>query len=97
MVEAIPPSERGVHFARLKHLFGQSVQERRDLPNGYAFRFLPETFEELALFVSLERRCCPFLSFELSLAADAGALWLRMTGPDGVRGLLAEELNAASA
>lgn len=57
MIEAIPENERPAHFALAAELFGRLAQERRDLPNGYSFRFAPEALEPLARFVSKERRC----------------------------------------
>ncbi len=70
--------------------------ERVPLPEGYAFRFDCSEFEDVARFVTNERRCCPFLTFEVELAAQSGPIWLRMTGPEGTRAILDAELNLAS-
>lgn len=91
--DAIPAEQRRAHFALAHQLFSERAQERTDLPNGYAFRFAPESFEAVASFVANERRCCPFMSFELTLTPAPGALWLRMTGPEGTREVLKSELN----
>jgi hypothetical protein len=48
--------------------------------------------EELARFISKERRCCPFLRFEIVIMPGGGPLWLEMTGPEGTRQFLAAEL-----
>jgi hypothetical protein len=93
---AIPLAERPAHFALLARLFGEAVRERHDLPDGYAFRFDAESFEQVARFVANERRCCPFLTFTVELAQEAGPIWLRLTGPPGTRELLDAELGAAS-
>ena len=90
---AIPTAERKGHFTLAHTLFTELAQERIDLPSGYAFRFRPESFGAVARFVENERRCCPFLSFELSLTAQPEALWLRMSGPEGTREVLRGELN----
>ena len=90
--ERIAPGERPAHLALVRQLFGEMVRERTDLRNGYAYRFRPEAFELLARFIANERKCCPFLSFELELPADAGPLWLRLTGPAGTRAVLEAEL-----
>ena len=92
LVDAIPRAERSAHFALLAYLFRQAVQETQSLPDGHAFRFSPETYDKVAQFVSRERLCCPFLTFEITVSAADDAVWLRMTGPDGVREFLAAEL-----
>lgn len=92
---AIEPSARTAHFALARELFEKRAEERATLPNGYAFRFSPAALEDVARFVANERKCCPFMSFELTLASESGPLWLRMTGPEGTRGVLDAELNLA--
>jgi len=89
---AIPETERSAHVALASELFGQRVQERQDVPHGYAFRFSPDTLSELARFLTNERRCCPFLSFDIAIASNGGPVWLRITGPEGSREFLASEL-----
>lgn len=90
--DAIPASERDAHFARLTRLFTTAVRERRTLPDGYAYRFDADVFDEIARWVSHERRCCPFLAFAIELAAADGAIWVRLTGPVGTREFLDAEL-----
>ena len=94
---AIPAAERKAHFDLARDLFTRRATERVPLPEGYAFRFDSEAFEDIARFVTNERRCCPFLTFEVELAAQSGPLWLRMKGPDGTREILDAELNLAGA
>lgn len=89
---AIPSTERAAHFALARELFTELAQERSALPSGYAFRFRPDAFAALARFVANERKCCPFMNFELALASESGPLWLRMTGPEGTRQVLEVEL-----
>ena len=89
---AIPASERSAHFALVSRLFGEAAREKQDLPDGLAFRFEADAFEEIARFVAKERRCCPFLAFAVEVSPDAGPLWVRMTGPVGTREFLDAEL-----
>ena len=91
--DAIPTAERGAHFARLTRLFTESVLEKRDVPDGYAFTFDADAFDELTHWISLERRCCPFLRFTIELTPDAGEIRLQLTGPAGTREFLDAELH----
>ena len=43
-------------------------------------------------FVAMERDCCRFLSFDVRLAAERGAIWLAMEGPKGVKEFARAEL-----
>jgi hypothetical protein len=91
---AIEPALRAQHSALASYLFNEAAQERQELPDGYAFRFAAELYDQVAAFVANERRCCPFLRFELDLPAERGPLILRMTGREGVKQLLQAELGA---
>ncbi len=57
---------------------------RIELPND------PELLRNALELVLLERRCCPFLSLELSFAAGDGPAALQIGGPPGVKEFLAE-------
>jgi len=84
----IPADERDAHFALLSRLLTEAVRERLGNPDGYAFRFDGEMFDDIARYVSNERKCCPFLDFVIEVASDGGPLWLRLTGPSGTREFL---------
>jgi hypothetical protein len=71
-----------------------AVQETRELPDGYSFR-LPsdeEMIQRTAEWITLERRCCPFIAFELEVGREGGPLWLSLTGREGVKPFLKMEL-----
>ena len=72
----------------------RSQQEARWLPDGVALRFAadPEPLGTLATFIALERRCCAFLRFRLTVEPGGGPVWLELTGPPGTREFLAAEL-----
>jgi hypothetical protein len=89
---AIAAEERPGHFALLQRLFIENVRERRDLVDGYAFRFDATEYEDVVRFVSKERSCCPFLTFRIDVPAHESSLWLSMRGPVGTRELLDAEL-----
>lgn len=85
---AIVADEREGHFALVHRLFGEEAQERRDEPDGFTFRFDAALFDDVTRYVVNERRCCPFLTFEISLSAAEGPLWLRLRRPAGTREFL---------
>ncbi|MDB4914467.1 MAG: hypothetical protein JWM95_2111 [Gemmatimonadetes bacterium] len=62
------------------------------MTDGYDYRFDSAAFDAVVRFVANERACCPFLSFALRIAADAGPIWLAVTGPAGTQSLLDAEL-----
>jgi hypothetical protein len=86
---AIPASEREEHIVTAPQLF-QTAQEVQELPNGYAFRFLNESGKLIAIakYIENESLCCAFFNFELEIKPNRGALWLRLTGGEGVKELL---------
>jgi hypothetical protein len=91
-MQAIPAAQRASHEARANDLFGRAVVEQCELPDGYAFRIDAADYELAAAFVANERRCCPFLHFQLDLTPGGGPIWLRMTGGAGAKEALAAGL-----
>jgi hypothetical protein len=89
---AIPSEDRSAHFARVGRLFREVALTRQKEPNGYAFSFPSTELDEVSRFVSLERRCCPFLSFSIDVEAEDGPIYLRVSGPPGSRELIEAEL-----
>jgi hypothetical protein len=67
-----------------------AVQESRELPDGYSFRLPSDeaTIQRTAEWITLERRCCPFLAFGLEVDRENGPLWLSLTGREGVKPFL---------
>jgi len=72
-----------------------SVEEIAELPDGFAYRFAgaESPLQSLLEFIAAERRCCPFLSFELAFEPHGGPLWLRMRGSPRVKAFIAEAFN----
>ena len=94
---AIAAGDRAAHFARAAALFTVALRQRRTLPNGYAYRFDAESADDLLHWIANERRCCPFLTFAIELAASGGPVWVSATGPDGTRTFLDAELPPVAA
>ncbi len=93
---AIPKEKRAGHVALAKRLLMDAAVKRDVLQHGYAFSFALEEFKSVAAFVNNERRCCPFMRFEIVIEAHPPSVSLRMTGPEGTRELLDAELGLAS-
>jgi hypothetical protein len=92
---AIPADQGEQHEAAVRVLFA-AVQSVKALPDGYAFR-LPTTSAMVlgaAEFIANERLCCPFFNFALEAEPNAGPIWLRLTGGEGVKELIKTEFSA---
>jgi hypothetical protein len=60
---------------------------------GFAFRVAAGAqLSALAELIELERQCCPFLRFSLTVEPGDGPIWLTLTGPAGTREFLLHEL-----
>ena len=73
----------------LERVFAR-VQEARALDHGYALRFTADEkeFAEIVLLIQLERQCCGFLKFRLTVEPGGGPVWLEKTGPAGTKSFL---------
>ena len=69
-----------------------AVNETVELENGFRYRFTPgdELISELGKLIQLEHKCCPFLTFGLTVEPENGSVVLEMTGPEGTKEFLAE-------
>jgi hypothetical protein len=70
-----------------------------ELLDGYAFRYPggAEWAARLLEFITFERKCCPFMTFELHFEPDEGPIWLRLRGAAGVKEFIKEELKMIGA
>lgn len=71
----------------------EKIRERRAVEHGFAFRFTAEDslIDTLAAFIKSERACCSFLQFNLQVSGTE-TLWLTLTGPEGTREFMQQEL-----
>src|SRR5262245_64834355 len=101
-VGALTASQRERHL-RVGRLLRSAVVERAELDNGYVFVLdlgrLPVDpaggafcVVEVAEWVDLESRCCPFLSFGIEVEPRGKTVRLRLTGATGVKAFLESEL-----
>ncbi len=92
-LDALTPPERRRH-AELTGDLAASIRRIEELPRGWAF-FLAggaSAAPRLIEWMSLERRCCPFLEFELLFGEGDDAAVLRLTGAEEVKEFLAHEI-----
>lgn len=73
----------------------RAVVEVKELEDGYAYTFpsAGEWLSEVAGLIDIERQCCPFLRFRLTVEENDGTLLLEMTGPEGTKDFLASTFN----
>jgi hypothetical protein len=77
--------------ARARLIFGHADRVE-EVADGYAFR-LPAPdglLDTLTAYLAFERRCCPFITFELDFAPNQGPLWFRLRGPEPFAAFLRE-------
>jgi hypothetical protein len=86
-------TEQRKRHAELRKVLGESIKEIQELPDGYAFR-LPDdtkTILNAAEFITYEKLCCPFFTFNLEIESDDKPVWLKLTGREGVKQFLKTE------
>lgn len=95
-MDVLTPAERAHHAAVFEQL-GKFMLSSSPLPDGRRFAIRPEaaSLALLAEFIEGERRCCPFFAFTVRLEPGSAALWLDLTGPEGTREFIEEELGGA--
>lgn len=93
-VTVFTPEQRSRHDALASGLF-INLSRVRELPDGYAVPIPLGRWQDAAEFVSLERLCCPFLTFILRLEPDSDTAWLEMGGSRDIKALLKSEFGLA--
>ncbi len=91
-INGIPPQERE-RYGRLVEALRHAIEERRELPDGYAFQIDTRRIDtsQLVAWIELERKCCPFFGFEVRWDRQNGAVWLHLTGSEGVKNFILDE------
>jgi hypothetical protein len=91
-INGIPPQDRA-RYGRLVEVLRRAIQERRELPDGYAFQMDTKQFDtdQLVEWIKLERQCCPFFGFEVHWDRKNGPVWFHLTGPEGVKEFILDE------
>jgi hypothetical protein len=106
-LDALSPAQRARH-QKLTTLLQRAIVQIRELPDGWQLGLdlsrLPADAQgdpvcvvEIAEWVDLEARCCPFLDFGLSVRGKGpGSVALALTGGPGVKEFVKMELALVS-
>ena len=88
------PAELRKREATLLADLRRQIVAANPLRDGYVLllKFDENTFKLVTDVIAVERQCCPFLQFRLTVAQESRALLLEMRGPAGSRELLAQVL-----
>jgi|SRR5882724_3123940 len=91
-LKAFQPQERVEWRKRIEQVMG-AVTSKRPLPDGYTFQIdtRKASFRDVAEWVELERKCCPFFVFEIGIQGENGTVWLNLRGRDGVKEFIAAD------
>ena len=91
-LKAISAAERP-RYSELVKRVREAVRDRTEMSDGYVFTLDSKkiTLPEAAEWIGMERLCCPFLTLQLSAAANQAHWILTLTGPEGVKALLDAE------
>ena len=75
-------------------LLQKNVLEKRELDNGYAFKFQGSDamIDTLTSFIKTEKECCDFFIFNLAVRGNEDYVWLQLTGPKGAKDFIKTEL-----
>jgi amino-acid N-acetyltransferase len=96
-LDALDAAARRRH-AQLRLELMSQIRDVEELPDGWELEFPADadSIRKVSEWMSLERLCCPFLSFGLSFRGDSDGATLRLTGPEGAKELLRSELFGGS-
>ena len=84
--------EVGKHEQRARYaLLASSVTRVERQPRAVLIYFDRDLDRQtLQQALGIERECCPFFTFVLEREPTGGALWLRLTGPEGTKQVLSD-------
>lgn len=93
-LKAISAADRP-RYADLTKRLRAAVTSQSELPDGYLYALDTKkaTLPEVAEWITMERLCCPFLTFQIDVKTS-GETRLTLRGPEGVKAILREEFPA---
>lgn len=94
--ESVPPiacnmkaltTEQRKELSQIGRHVISAISTSRELDDGYSFRVDPAmaSLIDVARWLDLWRRCCPFYEFQVDLHAADSSLWLSVKGRPGVK------------
>lgn len=91
-MKAISSTER-VRYNTLMKGIKNAVRQQKELADGYAWELdgKKATMPDVAEWMSMERRCCPFLTLQLEALGDGADFTVKLLGPEGVKAFLQSE------
>lgn len=82
-------SDKELQVRRKNHLkkLAAHLIDTTELSGGYIYRFPLDSLilKNLTEFIDLERKCCPFLSFTITVGAGEDFVSLDLAGPENLR------------
>jgi hypothetical protein len=74
------------------------IIKTRELRDGFSFRYpgTDEWISKLSEFIMFERKCCPFLTFELLFTSNGGPVHLYIGGSKDAKGFIKNGLQLKS-
>lgn len=72
----------------------QMVMAKQETPGGYKYQFqgTDQVLDLLTDFIKSERVCCNFFTFRLYVADQSSPIWLELSGPDGAKEFIRNEM-----
>ena len=93
-IKALTPEERAHHKVNTEKLAAKRTQIV-ETEKGYEFQYnaADVSVAEVADWVTLESKCCPFFDFHIDLENEGKLVCLRLTGRDGIKAFIRSEFN----
>jgi hypothetical protein len=83
------------HYKSLCTRLREAITDHRELSDGYSFRLNGELISllEAAEWITLERLCCPFFTFQLQTTGSDRDYWVKLQGPPEAKAIVREALS----
>lgn len=90
-LNALTPAERKEHTALGRRMIA-AFQTPQATADGWGFSLPVDMLGDVAKWIDGERKCCPFLRFTLVVEPQGKTARLTLSGREGVKEFLANEL-----
>jgi hypothetical protein len=89
IISALSAEQRKKHSASTVKLFSE-VTKLEEESNGYSFQLPADsaTLQEVSEWIDLERKCCPFMNFSLTVGDEKKPMTLRINGDENTKEFL---------